>query len=67
MVVNVANSTNINIISRSDKRHVHVQRFVVNFLHTCTSVNTRDIHIFLKNNDSKFIFIIMVVDGGDYG
>ena len=66
-MVNVASYTNINISSRTDKRHVHVRRFVVYFLHTYTSVSTRDVNILLKTNDSKFILIIMVVDGGDYG
>ena len=65
-MVNVSSYTNINISSRTDKRHVHVQRFVVYFLHTYTSVSTRDVNILLKNNDSKFILIILVVDGGDY-
>ena len=63
----MANYTNISISSRSDTRHVHVRRFVVYFLHTYISVNTRDVNILLKNNDSKFILFIMVVDGGDYG
>ena len=63
----MAHYTNINISSRSDKRHVHVRRFVVHFLHTYTSINTRNVNILLKNNDSKLILIIMVVDGGDYG
>jgi hypothetical protein len=65
----VANYTNINISSssRSDNRHAHVRHFVVHFLHTYTSVNTRNVNILLKNNDSKLILIIMVVDGGDYG
>ena len=65
--MSVANYTNINISSRIDKCHAHIRRFVVHFLHTYTSVNTRDVHILLKTNDSKFILIIMVVDGGDYG
>ena len=63
----MANYTNINISSRSDKRHVHVPHFVVYFLNTYTSINTRDVNILLKTNDSKFILIIIVVDGGDYG
>ena len=66
-MVNVASYTNISISIRSDKRHVYVRRFVAYFVHTYTSVNTRDVNILLKNNDSKFILIIMVVDGGDYG
>jgi hypothetical protein len=63
----VANYTTINISSRSDKRHVHVRHFVVYFLHTYISVNTRDVNILLKNNNSNFILIIMVFDGGGYG
>jgi hypothetical protein len=66
----VTNYNNISIISFSDKQHVYIRYFLVQFLHTYTHFSTRGQSQIGKkykyNNDSNIMIIIMA-GGGECG